>query len=129
MSGTLSSAALERLVHTYSVRGLDGVWVYSIDVEDRASLYLPEDEWPADWARKPVPPDWHEPPLKATQSIGNDWVARGASLLLQVPSTVVPSEHNYLLNPDHPSFNDLVLTPPQRFRFDERLTHLVHGEG
>lgn len=76
-----------------------------------------------------MPPDWHAPRIKATQAVGNEWVARGASLLLRVPSTVVPSEHDYLLNPAHPSFNDVALTPPERFRFDERLAQLVGVEG
>ena len=128
LSASLSLAVLERLVHTYSVRGLAGVWVYSVDFEDGHSLYLPEEEWPQDWARKPVPPDWHAPPVKATQAIGNDWVVRGASLLLRVPSVVVPAEHNYLLNPAHSSFNDVVLTPPEKFRFDGRLAGLVEAQ-
>lgn len=127
MSASPSLAALERLVHTFSVRGLEGLWVYCLDIEEADSLYLPEDELPADWNRKPVPPDWHAPPLKATQLIGNDWAKRSASLSLRVPSAVVPGESNYLLNPAHPSFYATQLSQPERFHFDERLASLVQA--
>ena len=113
------------MVHTYSVRGLEGLWVYTFTFEEEQSLYLPEDALPGDWERKPVPPDWHAPPLKASQRVGDDWVSRGASLLLRVPSAVVPGEWNYLLNPAHPEFDASSLAPPERFRFDERLMGLV----
>jgi hypothetical protein len=109
------------------VRGLEGLWVYRLDVEEADSLYLPEDELPPDWNRKPVPPDWHAPPLKATQLIGNDWVKRSVSLLLRVPSAIVPGEYNFLMNPAHPSYQELKLAPPERFHFDERLASLVQA--
>ena len=124
-SASPSLAALERLVHTFSVRGLNGLWVYSFEFDEAESLYLPQNALPEDWNRKPVPPDWHSAPLKATQLIGNDWVSRGASLLLRVPSAVLPEEANYLLNPRHPTFDPARLTAPLQFRFDERLAGLV----
>ena len=124
-SASPSLAALERLVHTFSVRGLANLWIYSVEVDEENSLYLPDDALPPDWGRVPVPPDWHAPPLKATQRIGNDWTERKASLLLRVPSVVVPGEHNYLLNPAHPAWETVRLEPPERFHFDERVTSLV----
>ncbi len=126
-SSSISLAALERLVHTFSVRGLDGLWVYSFEAEERDSLYLPEEELPEDWDRRPVPPDWHTPPLKATQLIGNDWVVPEASLLLRVPSAVMPGEYNYLLNPSHPSFDAARLGPPEQFyRITALSAHAIH---
>ncbi|CAN5759657.1 RES family NAD+ phosphorylase [soil metagenome] len=124
-SASPSLAALERLVHTFSVRGLAGLWIYSVEVDERDSLYLPDDALPPEWDRVPVPPDWHAPPLKGTQLIGNDWCARNASLLLRVRSAVVLGEYNYLLNPAHPAFDAARLEPPEQFHFDERLTSLV----
>ncbi len=124
-SASPSLAALERLVHTFSVRGLAGLWVHTLSFEENESLYLPPDELPEGWDRKPVPPDWHEAPLKATQLIGNDWVGRRASLALRVPSAVVGGEFNYLINPEHPAFERAERGPPQPFRFDARLANLV----
>jgi RES domain-containing protein len=38
-----------------------------------------------------------------------------------VPSVVVPSEPNYLLNPAHPAFASLAIGAPVAFPFDPRL--------
>jgi hypothetical protein len=38
-----------------------------------------------------------------------------------VPSAVIRSEFNYLINPLHPRFGELVIGPPEPFRFDSRL--------
>jgi RES domain-containing protein len=44
------------------------------------------------------------------------------SVLVQaVPSVIVPREMNYLINPAHPKFDQLVWSPAQAFRFDPRL--------
>ena len=37
-----------------------------------------------------------------TQSYGSNRVARGQSLVLKVPSAVLPVSSNYLINPLHP---------------------------
>ena len=116
---------MERLVHTFSVRGLEGLWVHEFHFEEADALRLPDEQLPKDWNRKPVPPDWHAPPLEATQQIGDDWARRQASLLLQVPSVVLPQEHNYLINPQHPGFSSSRLSAPQRFLFDERVASLL----
>jgi RES domain-containing protein len=41
--------------------------------------------------------------------------------VLEVPTSIVPLEHNYLLNPAHPDFAQIRLEKPRRFGFDERL--------
>jgi RES domain-containing protein len=38
------------------------------------------------------------------QSIGTDWARKSAAVMLAVPSGVIPTETNYLLNPQHPDF-------------------------
>jgi hypothetical protein len=35
---------------------------------------------------------------------------------------VVPGEHNFLVNPRHPDFDQLAIGDPEPFEFDERLT-------
>ncbi len=80
---------------------------------------------PDDWNRKPVPPDWHVAPPKATQRIGDEWIARKASLILRVPSAIVPNDYNYLVNPQHPLFSLDRIAAAERFHFDDRLANLV----
>ena len=67
-------------------------------------------------------PNWSSPrPSKKTQDLGTDWIKSKASAVLSVPSVIVPSERNYLLNPAHPDFARIRFYPPRPFTFDRRL--------
>jgi RES domain-containing protein len=48
-------------------------------------------------------------------------VQSGRSVVLQVPSVIVPDESNYLIDVQHPQFSKLRIGKPQAFRFDRRL--------
>ena len=56
-----------------------------------------------------------------TMQIGDDWVHAGRSVALAVPSVLVPSEMNFLLNPKHPDFKKIKISQPVDYRFDSRL--------
>ena len=56
------------------------------------------------------------------RDIGTHWAESGESIVLQVPSAVVPREHNFLVNPRHRDFGRLAIGDPEPFEFDERLT-------
>jgi RES domain-containing protein len=49
------------------------------------------------------------------------WMDSCASAVLRVSSTVIPAEHNYLLNPRHPEFHQILIEMPMPFEFDDRL--------
>jgi len=53
--------------------------------------------------------------------LGDYWLESGMSAVLKVVSRVVPSEHNFLLNPQHPDFAAIEADDPVHFRFDPRL--------
>ena len=48
-------------------------------------------------------PDHWQQDLELTRAIGDEWLVSGSSLLLRVPSAVVPQSFNYLFNPRHPA--------------------------
>lgn len=56
-----------------------------------------------------------------SQAVGDRWLDSKASAVLRVPSAVVRSEFNYLLNPTHREFSKIVTELPVPFAFDERL--------
>jgi len=56
-----------------------------------------------------------------TQEIGDTWVNRKSSLVLEVPSVIIPGEFNYLLNQNHFGFNKINLLSTEDFFFDPRL--------
>jgi RES domain-containing protein len=69
-----------------------------------------------------LPHNWFDPdPPSTLRKIGEDWLVRGATAVLKVPSAVVFEEWNYLLNPRHADFSKLVMGKPEPYRFDRRL--------
>lgn len=69
-----------------------------------------------------LPTHWREPdPPETVRDIGRDWLARGDTVCLKVPSAIVPEEWNYLLNPQHPDFRNLIFGVAEEFYFDRRL--------
>ena len=55
------------------------------------------------------------------QALGDKWIETKESAVLEVASAIVPTEHNYLLNPTHPEFAKIATEPPALFHFDPRL--------
>lgn len=69
-----------------------------------------------------LPDDWRSPGSREElQAMGADWCRRSSSAVLAVPSSVIPSETNYLLNPLHPSFTKIGIGAAQDFVTDLRL--------
>jgi RES domain-containing protein len=65
----------------------------------------------------------HWPDSEAvTRAIGDRWLDSSAALALWVPSYVEPSEHNLLINVQHPSLSEVTLQKERDpFEFDPRL--------
>ena len=116
LADSLALAQLEKRVHTPMRPPRDLVAVEAIvpaaAVASAEGVVLPDD-WDADNV------DWSVGSA-ASQCIGDDWLARGISLLLRVPSVVVPVGWNYLLNPAHPDVRR-VRTRRIQYRPDARL--------
>jgi RES domain-containing protein len=68
---------------------------------------------PANWTEEPPPP--------STMEVGDLWVKQARSAVLEIPSVIVRSESNYLLNPAHPDFKKVVIGKSAPFAFDPRL--------
>jgi RES domain-containing protein len=69
-----------------------------------------------------LPNGWRSyPSIPELAEIGSSWVREGRSLMLGVPSAVVPGEKNYLINPAHPRMVDVRVESVDSYRYDERL--------
>lgn len=69
-----------------------------------------------------LPHGWDSDETNATtRSIGDAWLRSARSAVLAVPSAVTEGEKNHLLNPAHPDFARIRISPPQAFRPDARL--------
>lgn len=92
----------------------EGLVVVEADIPDEVSLKVVSE---AD-----LPPNWREYPAReALQELGDAWVSEGRTLVLSVPSAVVPQERNILINPRRPEFKKIRIPSVKPFRFDPRL--------
>ncbi len=112
-SETAALAILEILVHLQRPGLLDQYSICRATFDDALVSRLPARELPEDWRSFPAPSD--------TRSLGDRWVAEGNGAVLRVPSTIVPSEFNYLMSPAHPDFSKVRVLPAERFAADPRL--------
>lgn len=106
-------AALEILVNVESAELLEHYVVIEVIINPSLITKIEISTLPRNWRAEPSP--------ARVRGIGDRWVAQGASAVLRVPSSVIPSERNFLLNPRHPDFRKLQIGKPTAFRFDLRL--------
>lgn len=70
-----------------------------------------------------LPVDWIENPA-ATRAIGDGWLTSGRSLLLVIPSAIVPETFNVLVNPGHAGADRVRLAKVTEHTIDPRLLAL-----
>ena len=112
-SQSISLAVLETLVHFDRESPLPELVVISCHFSDRLMSETDGSALPDHWRSYPAPPD--------LQQIGDEWVKSRRSAVLAVPSAIIESERNYLLNPQHSAFGSIEIGTPQPFAFDLRL--------
>lgn len=61
------------------------------------------------------------PDRAKSQALGDEWLEATRTLLLSVPSVIVPQERNVLINPNHPRMRDVVMRSEAPFEIDHRL--------
>jgi RES domain-containing protein len=64
--------------------------------------------------------DWRTQPA-LTRQIGDQWLDRSSTALLEVPSVIVPHGKNFLLNPVHPDAAKVAIADVVDAPFDPRL--------
>ena len=113
-SSTLSLAVLELLVHLDPAAIPDDLIAIEADVPDSLSVlqWLPT-ELAAGWRK--------ETSLPGLQTLGGGWLKAAPSPVLLVPSVIVPSEANILINPAHPDAARIIVVARAPFSLDPRL--------
>ncbi|CAM2158833.1 Toxin Res (plasmid) [Pararobbsia alpina] len=115
-------ALLEILVHLEIRSGDDLPTIYRllrIEVDDEAST--------ARLDMSPAPVDWRA--MTAwTRAAGSEWLSTGTSVLLEVPSVIVPFARNYLMNPLHSDASHLHVAEVLDVQHDPRILKLIRQE-
>jgi RES domain-containing protein len=113
-SESLALANLEFLVHLQEGDLPRDPLALEFDVpEDILVASLEVSELPRSWRRIPPP--------RAIQELGNSWLNGNSSAVLRVPSTIIPSEFNFLINPLHPDCERITVVSKTNFTLDRRL--------
>jgi RES domain-containing protein len=113
-SSSRSLACLENVVHR-SQLGLNQLFsVMTIEISDSIKTeIIKPDSLPGDWK------EFYRMPF--TQAIGERWVEDNKTAVLQMPSSIIDGELNFLLNPSHPDFKHIRLIKTEPFLFDTRI--------
>lgn len=67
-----------------------------------------------------LPEGWRND-LTVTRNRGDDWLAGEESVLLEVPSAILPDTFNVLLNPHHPEAGRVRVVGQQAYPYDRRF--------
>lgn len=111
LASSPASAVLEALVHELALDELpDSYQWLEVDVDEGLRVAPP----PA------LPSGWRDE-ISATRRVGDEWLKDALTVLLEVPSGVVPKTANYLLNPRHAEAGSVRITSVIRYPIDPRL--------
>lgn len=110
---SLALAFLEVLVHSRKTDRLQDLVRIPIDVPPERVLTPALGDFPADISAAV--------PQAPTQGFGDRWAQAAQSLALRVPCSLMDHEWNYLLNPAHPAWSELVIGEPEPHPVDRRL--------
>ena len=111
-AGSQSLAMLEMLVQDEPLRARYVMIPARIPAGVRIK-HLKIEDLPADWRDRAA--------REQLQAIGAEWARKRTTAVLSVPSAVIPSESNYLLDPLHPDFKRIEIGKPEAFVTDLRL--------
>ena len=112
-SDSAALAALEMLIHLGRGAILGAYVLIGCTFDEELVSRVDPKRLPRNWRSYPAPPE--------LQTLGDEWVKSGSSPVLQVPSAILVSDSNFLLNPRHREFKAIRVLGPQLFEFDPRL--------
>lgn len=110
-SESLSLSALETIANMHSNRIGLNLYCIEIDFPEKLEVTLPDS----------LPDGWNSFPYTAgSVGLGSGFFKNGG-LCLKVPSAIIPTEYNYLLNPMHKDFDLVRVVDVRPLILDQRL--------
>jgi RES domain-containing protein len=113
---TSESRALAVLEYTVNVNIDDiprALSITTLEIPDGNILELDIADLPGNWHQSPAPAD--------TKDFGTALMQAAAGPVIRIPSTVIPQECNYLLNPLHPDSRAFRILDVADFVYDVRV--------
>jgi RES domain-containing protein len=110
-----SLAVLENIVHRSSIE-LQGIPFNLVTLQAPDEFEeITIDQLPQGWNGN------DEPAYNLCRQLGDKWIMLNKTLLLKVPSVLIPGEFNFLLNPHNPQIHNVKIISIQDFHFDSRI--------
>ncbi|RYU91269.1 RES domain-containing protein [Mucilaginibacter terrigena] len=113
LASSRALAVLEVLVHLSPLLLPDNFCIAEVEVTGNSILTLDVKSLPANWQDASSP--------AALKTLGNQFIKETKYLMMKVPSSIIPEEYNYLLNPWHPDIKKVNIISTRPFSFDDRL--------
>lgn len=113
---SISLSTLELIVHRNFIKPeiTYNVMVISIPDDENFRKTINPEELPENWRKFEA--------YSRLQKIGSDWYNSKETLILKVPSAIIPSEFNFIINTEHQNFkNNVLLVGTENYFWDERL--------
>lgn len=110
-SESLSLATLEIIANLSPDRLNRGFYCVGLNFPDHLKIAT-VGSLPKNWSTFPYKPN--------TVALGNRFI-HDDGLCLKVPSAIIPSEYNYLLDPTHRNFSEIKFIDTRPFILDKRL--------
>lgn len=106
-------ALLENIVHIppMLIPNLD---ILTLRIPNNSITELKISDLPKNWSHYPAPTILAE--------IGEEWIREGRSIALKVPSCVIHTSYNFILNCSHPDYGKVEVVDQRTFHFDARLS-------
>ncbi|MGH9525264.1 MAG: RES family NAD+ phosphorylase [Terriglobales bacterium] len=110
----LSLAIIEYFVHMDREDLPKDLVVATAEIPDAVSrITISAKQLPANWRESPAPPELAE--------IGDRFARDRPAAILIVPSSLVPTESNWLINPRHPNYSRIRVGALTPFEYDPRF--------
>jgi RES domain-containing protein len=85
-------------------------------------ISIPDEVAIEEIADEALPEHWDSIiPGPQSQHFRDQWIEQRRTAVLSVPSSIITSERNFVINPAHPAFRKIHFSVPQAFVFDPRL--------
>lgn len=105
-AGSLALATLEKITGAGSLDRLGEMVYADAHVDEDAVWHPSDDDLPSGWNRRPSG--------TASRAFGDRWLGEQTSVVLCVPSVVVPESWNYVINPSHSSVDEVLTSGETR---------------
>ncbi len=113
-SGSKSLAVLESLTNTPPGILINDFFILTLEIAGK--IFIDE------ISEETLPKNWNEFPAPGILArLGDKWLKEGQNLLLKIPSAIISSESNFIINPAHEDFKKVKIIFTEKLELDKRI--------